>query len=202
MGGKKLKLCEGVLADNTAAMPIDIWESHIPKFSLGSVYTLQPVQIRVWSGTKKISTVLKTSVETLTDESLEAIPLLTDLDDLTDDLSTETIKEFIRVESFDKFLKCMKCHRKIQGNSSSRVVKCQRCGIMKTQRCQYGLTLKVIVDIEGLGERTLKMGDDILCKVLNEEVLSMDEDSISELLLFKDSITVTFNTNTYIVTDV
>ena len=66
----------------------------------------------------------------------------------------------------------------------------------------YGLTLKVIVDIEGLGERTLKMGDDILCKVLNEEVLSMDEDSISELLLFKDSITVTFNTNTYIVTDV
>ena len=137
MGGKKLKLCEGVLADNTAAMPIDIWESHIPKFSLGSVYTLQTVQIRVWSGTKKISTVLKTSVETLTDESLEAIPLLTDLDDLTDDLSTETIKEFIRVESFDKFLKCMKCHRKIQGNSSSRVVKCQRCGIMKTQRCQH-----------------------------------------------------------------
>ena len=73
---------------------------------------------------------------------------------------------------------------------------------MKTEKCEFGLTLKVNVEIDGLGERTLKIGDEILSKLLNEEVLSMDEDNISELLLFKDSTKLTFNTNTYVVTDV
>lgn len=202
VGAKNLKLCEAVLADNTAKMPFDIWESQIPEFSLGSVYDINQVQIRVWSGTKKISTLVKTSAHKINDESLQAIPLLNELGDSTEHLSTETIKEFTRIESYEKFLKCIKCHRRIQGNTASKIVKCQRCGIMKTEKCEFGLTLKVNVEIDGLGERTLKIGDEILSKLLNEEVLSMDEDNISELLLFKDSTKLTFNTNTYVVTDV
>ena len=202
VGAKNLRLCEAVLADDTAKIPFDIWESQIPKFSLGFVYDIHQVQIRVWSGTKKISTVVKTSAEKTDDESLQAIPLLNDLDAVTEHLSTETITEFTRVESYEKFLKCMKYHRRIQGNTTSRIVKCQQCGIMKTEKCEYGLTIKVNVEIQGLGERTLKIGDEILSKLLNEEVLSMDEDNVSELLLFKDSTKLTINTNSYVVTDI
>lgn len=45
---------------------------------------------------------------------------------------------------------------------------------------KYGLTLKVEVKLSNDEELNIKFGDESLAKILNAEILTMDEDSITE----------------------
>ncbi|XP_020613627.1 uncharacterized protein LOC110051885 [Orbicella faveolata] len=91
VGSKKLRLCQALIADNTATMPLDIWENNIATFKLGSIYIVAPVQVRVWSRTKKLSTIVKTTVTETTDETLSDISLVSSkLDENEPDLATVT----------------------------------------------------------------------------------------------------------------
>ena len=46
-------------------------------------------------------------------------------------------------------------------------------------------------------ELTIKFGDESLAKILNTEILTMDEDSITEQLLFIEDMKITYNVHTH-----
>lgn len=62
---------------------------------------------------------------------------------------------------------------------------------------KYGLTLKVEVKLSNDEELTIKFGDESLAKILNAEILTMDEDSITEQLLFVEDMKITYNVHTH-----
>ena len=131
VGTKKFNLCEAVLSDNTASIPFDIWEDQIEKFSLGSVYNINALSLRVWSASKKLATVKKTTAQLLTDlELFKDITVKTTDGKIGEAGKTATVQihEFQLIESFDKSLKCRKCLKKVHQQGGSKLVKCQRCG--------------------------------------------------------------------------
>jgi len=72
-------------------MPSDIWENNIATFKLGSIYIVAPVQVRVWSRIKKLSTIVKTTVTETTDKTLSDISLVSsELDENEPDLAMVT----------------------------------------------------------------------------------------------------------------
>jgi len=108
-------------------------------------------------------------------------------------LATVTIKEVLQVQSSDKFRKCLKYDGKVQ-DCSSQVVNCQKCGSMRADKYKYGLILKVEVKLSNDEELTIKFGDESLAKILNAEILTMDENSITEQLPFIEDIQITYST--------
>lgn len=46
-------------------------------------------------------------------------------------------------------------------------------------------------------ELTIKFGDESLAKILNAEILTMDEDSITEQLLFIEDMKITYNVHAH-----
>lgn len=68
---------------------------------------------------------------------------------------------------------------------------------MRADKCKYGLTLKVKVKLSNDEELTIKFGDESLAKILNAEILTMDEDSITEQLLFSEDMKITYNIHTH-----
>lgn len=139
-GRNKLNLSEAILADESGSMPIDIWEACIEKaVSLGALFTFRPLQVRVWSGKKKLSTIKQTSITPVKDLKLEPIPLVET--DCSADVETVAVKEFLSIQHFNKFPKCPKCKKSIQ-HSTSKIIKCNRCGVMRADKCSYGMTIK------------------------------------------------------------
>ena len=67
VGKNKLKLCETQIADESAHIPLDIWEDHVSSVAKGEVYEFQSLQLRVWSGKKKLSTTQKTTIHLQSD---------------------------------------------------------------------------------------------------------------------------------------
>ena len=139
-GRNKLNLSEAMLADESGSMPIDIWEASIDKVNLGGLFTFRPLQVRVWSGKKKLSTIKQTSITPVKDLKLEAIPLVET--DSSAHVETVAVKEFLSIQHFNKFPKCPKCKKSIQ-HSTSKIIKCNRCGVMRADKCSYGMTIKV-----------------------------------------------------------
>ena len=134
-GRKKLKLCEAVIADETAYIPIDLWESHIPSIQQGQVYTFQSVQLRIWAGKKKLSTTLRTTIkQEAEDNDMIITPsALEEEDDQEDVVLTAKVIEFEALDKFEKFYKCPKCNKKAYQGTSTKRAKCHKCGLSDTQ---------------------------------------------------------------------
>ena len=141
VGGNKLNLSEPILANESDSMPIDIWEASIEKVSLGGLFTFRPLQVCVWSGKKKLSTIKQASITLVKDQKLEAIPLVQT--DCSADVETVAVKEFLLIQHFNKFPKCPKCKKSIE-HSTSKIIKCIRCGVMLADKCSYGMTIRAL----------------------------------------------------------
>ena len=50
-------------------------------------------------------------------------------------------------------------------------------------------------------ELSLKMGDEVLRKIMKQDVLNADENTLAEELLFMENTTVTYNSNTLVIKD-
>ena len=107
--------------------------------TLGCVYHTSPVQVN-----KKLSTVFEiTKVTAKNDEKLEALHEIHQ--EKQERETTVILKEFLAIPAFDKVLKCKKYQKKIQQDNSNKVVKCVRCGIQRSDRCGYGLSMRIVV---------------------------------------------------------
>lgn len=132
VGERKLKLAEAVFADASGSIiALDIWEAMIDTIKEGNFYCLSNVLVRIWSGKKKLSASFRTTVSSITDETVTV--------NISPDLavgkqqsivvkSVTSNVEIFPIEKVEGFLKCLNCKKKIIQVSSSSVVHCDRCG--------------------------------------------------------------------------
>lgn len=201
VGKNKLKLAEAVIADETAYIPIDIWEEHIPLIAQDKVYTLKSVQLRIWAGKKKLSTTKKTTIE-LVNEDLNITSDALDEQDDKDDIATVTATKFRRMPRYEMFNRCNWCQRRIPQATTSNVVKCNNCGIIKKEDIAIGITSTVVVQVETGELLTLKIRDEMLEKILEHDVKEMDEEQLSNELLYKENITLTYDVHNLLVKEI
>ena len=112
------------------------------KVSLGNCFTFCLLQVLVWAGKKKFSTTQVTNITTVNDDKLKEIPLV-ESEDLVEEV-TVTVKEFLSIQHFNKFLKCPKCDKSIQQHTA-KVVNCYRCGMIHADKCIHGMMVKVFL---------------------------------------------------------
>ncbi|XP_067042635.1 uncharacterized protein [Acropora muricata] len=189
---------EAVLGDVTATIPLDLWESHIDKVQQGLVYTFTNLQVRVWSGKKKLSTAIRTVVQPVQDPALSQIPI-----DSTDKETEETLQvsDVHSVQKIEKYLKCKHCNKKILQGTCTDVIQCERCGfIMRATTCEKSVTAKIVVLLDEQ-QVSLKIDDTLLTKMFGD-VISIDDKTLAQKLLFLEDFAVTYNTDTLVVSDI
>lgn len=196
VGAKNFRLCEGMIGDNTSTMPIDIWEQHIEKIKPGKTYSFKAIQLKVWNKVKKLSTTKKSEIDEITDDALASI----EDDAATEDPPTAevTVDEVLQLEKYAVFYKCFKCSRRINQNATSKTVKCNKCGIMRTDKCQTGISSKLSVNTTANGILSLNFRDDALQQLLpGDVVVNMDEETLAEKLLYLTSFKLMYETTTF-----
>ena len=131
VGERKLKLAEAVFADASGSISLDIWEAMIDTIKEGNWYCLSNVQIRLWSGKKKLSTSFRTTVSSITDETVTVNISPSFAGGEQKSIEAESVTsnvEIFSIEKVERFLKRLNCKKKIIQVSSSSVVHCDRCG--------------------------------------------------------------------------
>ena len=196
VGVNKLLLSKAVLVDTTGSIQLDLWESNIEKVELGKVYLFTSVQLRVWSNTKKLSTTRGTVITAVEDEALKDIPVQTPD---TEQSTTETVvvMEFSAVTKYEKFLMCSKCSKKIRQPTSSTIARCSKCGIIRADKSNKGLSVTVTALTKLGQELHLRFGNEVLTSMLSKGILpGLEEEVLAEKLLFLKPRTVQYNATT------
>ena len=198
VGKNQLNLATVAIVDQTGTIPIDLWETHINDVIEGHSYQMSSLQVRIWSGRKKLATTLKTEIKAINDEKFAKIEV-----SQTKKSAKETvvIKEITAIPKCDKFQRCPKCTKKIPQTTYSRIAKCHKCGIMKEEKCKVGLFLTVTVETTEK-EQSLHLNNEILSSILKHDVSSTDESAIAEELLFVENIAVTYDVDSLVVSHV
>ena len=194
----QLNLAIATIVDQTATMPIDLWENHIHSVIEGHSYEITSVQVRTWAKRKKLSTTVKTQIKEIKDEEIDKIEISQTRKQAKD---TVVIKEFSTITKCEKFQKCPKFQKKIPQTTCARIAKCHKCGMMKADKCQVGLFLTVTVETTEK-ELSLHMSDEILASILKHVVSSMDKSAIGEELLFVENISVTYDVDSLVISNV
>ena len=161
------------------------------------MYTFTNLQVRVWSGKKKLSTTIRTVVQPVQDPALSQIPI-----DSTDKETEETLQvsDVHSVQKIEKYLKCKHCNKKILQGTCTDVIQCERCGfIMRATTCEKSVTAKIVLLDEQ--EVSLKIDDTLLTKMFGD-VTSIDDKTLAQKLLFLEDFAVTYNTDTLVVSDI
>ena len=196
---RKLKLAEAIFADASGSIALDIWEAMIDTIKEGNCYCLSNVQVRIWSGKKKLSTSFRTTVSSITDETanVNIIPDLAGGEQQSIVVESVTSNvEIFSIEKVERFLKCLNCKKKIIQVSSSSVVHCDRCGhTMKSVRCSIGFCARVLVDTDEGRRITLKLFEDVLQKVIGDDLNELNESEVATKLLLFNNVHVTYDSS-------
>ena len=204
VGERKLKLAEAVFADASGSIALDIWEA-IDTIKEGNWYCLSNVQVRLWSGKKKLSTSFRTTVSSITDETatVNISPSFAGGEQKSIEAESVTSNvEIFSIEKVERFLKCLNCKKKIIQVSSSSVVHCDRCGhTMKSVRCSIGFCARVLVDTDKGSRITLKLFEDVLQKVIGDDICELNESEVATKLLQFDNVYVKYDSSSGTVSD-
>ena len=152
----------------------------------------------MWSGKKKLSTTIHTVVQPVQDPALSQIPI-----DSTDKETEETLQvtDVHSVQKIEKYLKCKHCNKKILQGTCTDVIQCERCGfIMRSTTCEKSVTAKIVVLLDEQ-QVSLKIDDTLLTKMFGD-VISIDDKTLAQKLLFLEDFAVTYNTDTLLVSDI
>ena len=147
------------------------------------------MQVRLWSGKKKLSTSFRTTVSSITDETatVNISPTCSFAVGEPESIVVESVTsnvEIFSIEKVERFLKCLNCKKKIIQVSSSSVVHCDRCGhTMKTVRCLIRFCARVLVDTDKGSRITLKLFEDVLQKVIGDDICELNESEVATKLL-------------------
>ena len=205
VGERKLKLAEAVFADANGSIALDIWEAMIDTIKEGNCYCLSNVQVRLWSGKKKLSTSFRTTVSSITDETatVNISPSFVggEQKSIVPESVTSNAKIF-SIKKVERFLKCLNCKKKIIQVSSSSVVHCDRCGhTMKSVRCSIGFCARVLVDTDEGSCITLKLFEDVLQKVIRDDLCELNESEVATKLLQFDNVHVKYDSSSGTVSE-
>lgn len=199
---KTVDLCEAVLADSTGSIRLDVWAENIKELTLGYVYRLRPVGIRLWSGQKKMSTTVNTRITVVDDDPFPEVAVQ-DCDDA--DVLGEMvlqIENILSVEKVEHFSKCRNCTRKLVQVTSEKIVRCDRCGhSMRLSQCEQSIMAKIVVAEEDGRFLTLMARKNVLETVLDVNVNSLGEGEIAEKLLTLENLKLKYNAQSQIVSE-
>ncbi|XP_062597153.1 uncharacterized protein LOC134258618, partial [Saccostrea cucullata] len=123
--GKSLKKRESIIADNSGAMGLTIWEEQISLVEPGKSYKFKNLTLRIWNEKKKVSTAINSSIEEV--ENIEAVN-----DHGYEDITIKKEKNqlFILSASCSKVRKCTICNSTIQNiNEEVKTFKCTICNM-------------------------------------------------------------------------
>ena len=105
------------------------------------------------------------------------------------------------VQKIEKYLKCKHCNKKILQGTCTDVIQCERCGfIMRATICEKSVTAKIVVLLDEQ-QVSLKIDDTLLTKMFGD-VISIDDKTLAQKLLFLEDFAVTYNTDTLVVSDI
>lgn len=196
-----LKVASALFADETGKIELDLWEDHISAVEVGRVYTISPVQVRRWLGKKKVSAVVSSIIRAeVMDECLSAIPLATEEEIREGSGSTTlTIRSFQCVEKVESYLQCRKCSRRILQAMGTLVVRCDRCGYsMRTVDCPVRRYASVVMEVTDGSPVHVTVFNDVLEKLV-PECKNLSDGEVEEVLLLMENVTITYDSETYIV---
>ncbi|KAK3746515.1 hypothetical protein QZH41_007955 [Actinostola sp. cb2023] len=202
VGSRNLNLATATFADLTGTINVDIWERHIPMIERGKVYSIDPAMVRIWAGIKKMTTLERSLIKLLADETLANIDIPEQDIESKSDSITITVPKIYTVENVGRFLHCLNCGRRIlQATAGLKVVHCDRCRYtMRIDDCTKKVSGKLIVQSEGQ-QLHLTAFEDALRTSIGNNINALSESTISEKLLLLDNITVKYSPTTYIISE-
>ena len=171
----------------------------------GNCYCLSNLQVRLWSGKKKLSTSFRTTVSSITDETATVNISPSFAGGEPESIVVESVTsnvEIFSIERVERFLKSLNCKKKIIQVSSSSVVHCDRCGhTMKTVRCLIRFCARVLVDTDKGSRITLKLFEDVLQKVIGDDICELNESEVATKLLLFDNVHVKYDSSSGTVSE-
>ena len=100
------------------------------------------------------------------------------------------------MEKVERFLKYLNCKTKVIQVSSNSVVHCNRCGHRMTSvRCSIGFCARVLVDTDKGSRITLKLFEDVLQKVIGEDLCELNESEVATKLFKFDNVYVKYDSS-------
>lgn len=203
VGGKKLRLVESTFADITGSVAVDLWEQHIPMIEIGNVYCMTSMQVRFWSGSKKLSTPVRSVIRAMptADDTLKELSVSENDIKLHSHLITIKVPNIHSVEKVESSSHCLNCARKLLQSTAGKIVHCDRCGYtMRIANCSKHLCVRVVVESEGELIH-LTAFQTTLEKIVRADVRDGAESEIAEKLLLLDEVTITYNSKSLVIED-
>ena len=201
-----LTVAQALFADTTGIIKVDLWEQNISKVAIGNVYQISPVQVRVWSDTKKLSTVISTVITPVSDnQNLNDLQVPSEKIESTIDTVVVKEKNISLLDKVEYFIQCAKptCQRKILQDTCRAVVSCDRYGgSMCLADCSKQICVRIVVLPENQKELRLTAFENTLQNVIAGELHSLTQSEIAKVLLLLEDITITYNSTSMIVTKI
>ena len=200
VGTKRLKLASARLADTTGKIWLDLWEKQISEVVPSGVYLFTAVQIRIWSGEKKLTTTMDTTVTPIDDEDLSQITL-PEGDEMSAFSKVINVAWIDIIKCVNVSLLCSNCSKKILQASATAIIRCDKCKCrMCVGSCTKQLAVHLIVTPSTGVTIELTIFQNILSQVLGN-VPNMQEDEISESLLALEDIKITYDPSNNVITN-
>ena len=169
--GSKLRVANVVIFDTSGQMQLDAWESHIDQIQEGSSYQMTPVQVKKWSGSIKLSTVMQTKITKVDKDELQKL----EVEEMKgDDTATVVVKQ---IDSIGKI-------------SASILARCDTT--MRVADCSESYRLRFTIKPEEKDMIPLLVYENALCDMVDGKT---EENEIMERLLTVQDIAITYNTN-------
>ena len=196
VGSSNLKRSEYIIADNTCALKLVLWEANIDQLSVGHVYTLKDVRIKE-NDQEENGRILNTTPDTVIiqndDELLfRDVPLLENTKQ--SGYAQLQVDSIHSIEEFSHFKQCSNCLKKIKQDSSNVVIKCDHCGhTVRSSSCEVVTVVKFLVTnkTEGSSQKFVRFVpfNDILEKMIGP-IKTMEDDMIVEKLLSLENFVI------------
>lgn len=175
--GSQMNKCQVAVADQTATMPLTVWQKEIENIVIGESYNISNVSVRVF-GRKSITTCPDTVISKVSDIG----------HCLYQPTGNTSVEKEIELDSVScmSVHSCIACHKNVgQFNKEAPFVKCASCGMkMKTSKISTAFKCMIVSgkDRYTISDTTIKN-----CKELSH---INDADELENFLLGKSVIKV------------
>ena len=196
-----MKLVEATFGDTTGTIIVDLWEQHIPLVNTGNVYSITALQVRFWSGIKKVSTTVRSVITEMISETLQEVSVPEEEIE-TDCYSTPTVTSIDLVEKVERSIHCLNCFRRLLQVTGRKTVHCDRCGYtMRMANCKTDVCAKVVVKSREGHRINLTAFQVTLESVIEGDVATLSDEKIGEILSLFENLKIKYNSKTLVITE-
>jgi ribosomal protein L37AE/L43A len=194
-----LHLASGLLVDEEATIPIDVWEPHISSIQEINAYAFMSLTVRVWNGKKKVALGRQGKLYALTDS-----PVMSVTEDNVpaseNEFAAIGIEEIASISSIEVFHACVNCNKKLIQVSGWLISQCDKCGhAMKLSKCRHRVLVSFVIEDQDKQMKTLTAFQEQLASIVSIDML-FDKSAIQQCLLTSTGINIEYNKTSLVVT--